>query len=56
MHFSGEDKVFYEKIIGINDLVNFESDSVKGLQKSFKEAVDDYLEICKDRKSDILQN
>lgn len=47
IHFSAEDEVFYGKLIGINDLVNFEADSVKGLKKTFKEAVEDYLETCK---------
>ena len=45
IHFSSEDEVFYGKIIGISDLVSFESDSVKGLKKSFEEAVEDYAEI-----------
>ena len=47
IHFSAEDEVFYGKLIGINDLVNFEADSVKGLKKAFKEAIEDYLETCK---------
>ncbi|MEO7314986.1 MAG: hypothetical protein ABIW47_07365 [Ginsengibacter sp.] len=55
VHFSAEDKVFYGQMIGTNDLVNFESHSVKGLKKSFKEAVDDYLEICKDLKLKITK-
>ena len=55
VHFSGEDKVFYGKIIDINDLVNFESASLKGLKKSFKEAVEDYLEICNDLKLKITK-
>lgn len=48
IHFSAEDDVFFGKIIGINDLVNFEADSVKGLRKTFKEAVEDYLKTCKE--------
>jgi predicted HicB family RNase H-like nuclease len=47
IHFSSEDEVFYGKLIGINDLVSFEADSVKGLKKAFKEAIEDYLETCK---------
>jgi len=47
IHFSAEDEVFYGKLIGINDLVNFEADSVKGLKKAFKETVEDYLETCR---------
>ncbi|MEI7934771.1 MAG: type II toxin-antitoxin system HicB family antitoxin, partial [Chlorobiaceae bacterium] len=33
---------------GIEDLVSFEGDSVIELKKAFEEAVDDYLEICKE--------
>ena len=44
--FSAQDEVFYGKLIGINDLVNFEADSVKALVKAFHEAVEDYLETC----------
>ena len=46
IHFSAEDEVFFGKIVGVNDLVNFEADSVKGLKKAFGEAVEDYLETC----------
>jgi len=48
VHFSTEDEVFYGKILGINDLVTFEGSSVKELKSAFKEAVEDYLETCKD--------
>jgi predicted HicB family RNase H-like nuclease len=47
VHFSSEDDVFYGKILGINDLVSFEGASVKELKKAFHEAVEDYLETCK---------
>jgi predicted HicB family RNase H-like nuclease len=46
VHFSSEDEVFYGKIISIDYLVNFEGASVRELKKSFREAVDDYLETC----------
>lgn len=46
IHFNSEDEVFHGKIIGINDLVNFEGTSVRELKKAFHEAVDDYLETC----------
>ena len=52
IHFSADDEIFFGKLIGINDLVNFEADSVKGLKKAFKEAVDDYLETCKELKKE----
>lgn len=44
--FSSEDDVFFGKLIGINDLVNFEGESVTELKASFHEAVDDYIETC----------
>jgi predicted HicB family RNase H-like nuclease len=47
VHFSTDDEVFYGRILGINDLVSFEGASVKDLKKSFKEAVEDYVETCK---------
>jgi predicted HicB family RNase H-like nuclease len=52
IHFSAEDEVFFGKLIGINDLINFEADSVKKLKKSFTEAVEDYLETCKELKKE----
>jgi predicted HicB family RNase H-like nuclease len=48
LHFSSEDDVFYGKILGIDDLVNFEGASVKDLRKAFHEAVDDYLATCEE--------
>ncbi|MEM1001256.1 MAG: type II toxin-antitoxin system HicB family antitoxin [Bacteroidota bacterium] len=46
--FSGEDKVFFGHIIGINDLVSYEGTSVEELEANFAEAVEDYLETCKE--------
>ncbi len=48
VEFSAEDNCLFGKIIGINDLINFESQDVLGLKKSFEESVDDYLETCKE--------
>jgi predicted HicB family RNase H-like nuclease len=47
VNFNSEDEVFYGKIFGISDLVNFEGSSVKELKESFEESIDDYLETCK---------
>jgi predicted HicB family RNase H-like nuclease len=46
VHFSADDEVFHGKILGINDLVNFEGSSVKELKAAFEEAVEDYIETC----------
>jgi len=48
VRYSEEDEVFHGKIAAINDLIMFEGPSVKDLKKAFHEAVDDYLETCKE--------
>lgn len=48
VHFSAEDKVFHGKIEGICDLITFEGQTVSELIKAFHEAVNDYLELCKE--------
>lgn len=48
VHYSSSDEIFFGKIEGINDLVTFEGETVNKLKRSFKEAVDDYINLCKD--------
>lgn len=48
VHYSDEDEVFHGKIEAISDLIMYEGSSVKELKKAFHEAVDDYLETCKE--------
>ena len=47
-HYSAADEVFYGKLEGIDDLVSYEGTSVKELIKAFNEAVEDYLETCRE--------
>jgi len=47
VHFSSEDDVFHGKIEGIDDSITFEGKTVKALKKAFEEAVEDYLDVCK---------
>lgn len=48
VNFSAADQAFHGKIEGIHDLVTFEGQSVKELTMAFQEAVDDYIELCKE--------
>ena len=48
VRYSEEDEVFHGKIEAINDLIMFEGTSVKELKKAFHEAVDNYLETCRE--------
>jgi predicted HicB family RNase H-like nuclease len=46
VEFSNEDEIFHGKIIGINDHITYEGDSVKSLKKDFISAVEEYFETC----------
>jgi predicted HicB family RNase H-like nuclease len=56
VRFSTEDKVFYGKIEGIDDLVTFEGQSVKELESSFQEAVEDYIVLCEKAKKPVQKS
>lgn len=48
VEFDAESLVLCGRIEGIRDLVNYEADSAKTVEKAFHEAVDDYLQFCKE--------
>ena len=48
IEFDSEGLVLKGKIEGINDLVNFECEDIKYVEKEFHEAVEDYLAFCKE--------
>ena len=48
VHYSDGDKVFYGKVEFIRALVSYEGTDITSLRKSFEEAVDDYLQTCKE--------
>ena len=48
VQYSAEDRVFYGKLELITDLVTYEGISVDELEASFKEAVEEYVEFCKE--------
>jgi len=43
-----ENDILYGKILHIEDMVTFEADTPQGLRQSFIEAVDDYIEMCRE--------
>ncbi|MBL7110322.1 MAG: type II toxin-antitoxin system HicB family antitoxin [Bacteroidales bacterium] len=47
VHFASEDRVFYGKIEGINDLITFEGETVDQLEEGFKYMVDEHIKDCK---------
>ena len=46
VHYSDDDQIFFGKIEYIKALVNYEGTDVESLRNAFKEAVEDYLELC----------
>jgi len=47
LEYSSDDKCFFGKLEMIDDLVTFEATSAKELEINFHQAVDEYLETCK---------
>jgi predicted HicB family RNase H-like nuclease len=43
VHFAAEDRVFYGKVEGVNDLITFEGSTVDDLEKGFKYMVDEHI-------------
>lgn len=48
IEFDTEDLVLRGKIEGINDLITFETNDILRVEEEFKNAVEDYLEFCKE--------
>jgi len=48
VNFSEEDGVFFGSVFGITDSISFEGDSVQSLKEDFHNAIDEYLEFCKE--------
>jgi predicted HicB family RNase H-like nuclease len=49
IEFDADDLLFYGKLEFINSLISYEGETAKQIDSAFKEAVDDYLLICKER-------
>lgn len=48
VEYSEEDDAYIGQLRDIRDLVIYESEDASGLKAAFEEAVDDYLDFCKD--------
>lgn len=48
VEYSTNNGCFYGKIENIEDLVTYGAQTLEGVEKSFREAVDDYIEFCKE--------
>lgn len=48
IQYSKEDNVFWGSIININDHVSFHGETLEEAKNAFIEAIEDYIEFCKD--------
>lgn len=44
--YFAEDRIFYGRILGISDLVDFQFEEADDIENEFHKAVDDYLQYC----------
>jgi predicted HicB family RNase H-like nuclease len=49
VEFDDEVMIFHGEVIGIKDVVTFQGKSIKEIERSFHDSVDDYLDLCKGR-------
>lgn len=49
VQFDEEAEIFHGEVINTRDVITFQGNTVKTLQKAFKDSVDDYLVFCKER-------
>ena len=52
IEYSDNDKCFWGELLYINDSISFEGQSVDELKKTFEEAVEDYIETCRNLKKE----
>jgi predicted HicB family RNase H-like nuclease len=45
--YDDEAGIFYGEVVGLRDVVTFKGSSVKELQKSFRDSINDYLAFCR---------
>jgi predicted HicB family RNase H-like nuclease len=43
------DTIFHGRVLGIKDIISFEGTCVEELKGAFAEAVEDYLDFCKEK-------
>lgn len=46
VEFDAEDGIFFGKVYGVTDSLNFHGTSVDELEKMFHQSIDNYLEMC----------
>ena len=50
VHYASEDRVFYGKVEGVNDLITFEGSTVNDLEEGFRYMVNEHIKDCTRKK------
>lgn len=48
VEYDPDEPIFYGKVLYIKALISYEGKDAVGIKKAFHDAVDDYLEMCKE--------
>jgi len=49
VQYDSDAKIFHGEVIGLKDVITFQAKTVEGLEKAFKDSINDYLEWCNER-------
>lgn len=47
VNYDPDDRIFFGRVLGINDIISYEGKSVDELENDFQGAVNDYIKLCK---------
>jgi predicted HicB family RNase H-like nuclease len=50
--YDDEAKIFHGEIINTRTVITFQGESVKEIEQTFKDSIDDYLDWCKERNKE----
>ena len=52
VEFDDETGIFHGEVLDLRDVITFQGKSVKEIERAFRESIDDYLELCKERREE----
>ena len=50
--YDAEAHMFHGEVLDTRDVITFQSNTVKGLERAFRDSIDDYLHFCDERSED----
>ena len=50
--YDAEAHAFHDEVLDTRDVIPFQGNTVKGLERAFRDSIDDYLQFCDERSGD----